>query len=83
MKVIKGNFKKDELPDHAGERLRYQLDNCDVLDLATGTYTLLFDSGDSIFILTNGDGAGDVLLNMEKAKMALMATVYEGEGDLK
>jgi hypothetical protein len=32
-----------------------------------------------VFIMTNGDGPGEVLLNIEKGKMAVMANVYGGD----
>jgi hypothetical protein len=78
MKVIEGGFGKGELPDHAGERLRVQLEDSGVLEIKNAVFTLLFDSGDSMFIMSNGDGPGEVLLNMEKGKMAVMSNVYAG-----
>jgi hypothetical protein len=76
MKVVEGNFSPDEGPIHAGERLKLQLEDSGVLERNDGVYTLLFDTGDSMFILSNGDGPGDVLLTMEKGKTAVMANVY-------
>ena len=80
MKVIEGNFNKPpEGPDHAGERLKLQLEEADLFDVAEGNYVLLFDAPDSICIMTNGDGAGDVLLTIEKGKAAVMSAVFHSE----
>jgi hypothetical protein len=81
MKVIEGNFNNPDAPKHSGELLRYQLESSGVLDIEDGAFTLFFDTGDSVFIMTNGDGPGEVLLNIEKGKMAIMAGVYGGGGE--
>lgn len=81
MKVIQGDFKKEDLPVHSGERLRFQLEQSDVLNMQTGIYTLIFDTGESIHLISNGDGAGEVLLTIEKGKMAVLASAYGMEDD--
>jgi hypothetical protein len=79
--VIEGGFKPHKEPtEHSGKRLMQQITDSGVLDLATGTFSLCFDSGDSVFILSNGEGAGSVLLNFKKAEIALMASTYDEEG---
>ncbi len=79
MKVIKGNFNKDEGPDHAGERLRFQLEESKIMEESTGSYVLFFDAPDSIMVMTNGEGAGDVLLVVEKGKAAIMSAIFHAE----
>jgi hypothetical protein len=81
MKVVEMPKKAAEAPKHSGELLRYQLESSGVLDIEDGAFTLFFDTGDSVFIMTNGDGPGEVLLNIEKGKMAIMAGVYGGGDD--
>ena len=80
MKVIEGNFNKPpEGPDHAGERLKHQLEGADLFSIEKGNYVLLFDAPDSICIITNGDGVGDVLLTLEKGKSAIMSSLFHAE----
>jgi hypothetical protein len=81
MKIVEFPTRTEEVPDHAGERLGYQLAQSKILEEAEGDYALFFDVGDSIFVFTNCDGAGEVLLTIEKGKMAVMAAVYEKEDD--
>lgn len=62
------------------QNLRKQLENHD-LEHLDGHYVLLFDTGDSMLMLGNISSPGDVMLLMEKSKMAVMAAVFEDEGD--
>jgi hypothetical protein len=78
VKVIQGGFKPPEGPEHAGERLRLQIEDSGVLEEKEGTFTILFDTGKSMYIMSNAEGPGDVLLCMEKGRMAVMANVYSG-----
>jgi hypothetical protein len=79
MNIVNFPPREDELPKHAGGRLKSQLDESTILTLEHGTYTVFFDTGDSIIILSNAAGAGEVLLNLEKGKLALLAEVLESE----
>jgi len=69
--------KTEQVPPHSGERLKTQLEQSGVLDMKEGTYTVFFDTEDSIIILSNAISAGEVLLNLEKGKLALLAEVLE------
>lgn len=77
MKILNFPPRQDEIPKHAGERLKLQLDTSELLSLEHGTYTVFFDSGDAIVILSNAQSAGDVLLNLEKGKLALLSEVLD------
>lgn len=79
MKIVDFPPREEETPKHAGERLKTQLEESDVLKAEHGMYTLFFDTGDSIIILSNATSAGEVLLNLEKGKLALLAEVLESE----
>jgi len=78
MKVIQGNFGEKELPEHVGERLRGQIEESGILDIEHGDYTLIFDRGDALYIISSGEGPGDVLLSLEKGKVAILANAFGG-----
>jgi hypothetical protein len=40
---------------------------------------VFFDTGDALVILSNATSAGEVLLNLEKGKLALLAEVLDSE----
>ncbi len=77
MKLIQGG-KGDE---HVGEALLSQIKESGVLEFAEGDYVVLFDTGSALAILSNGRGPGDVLLTLEKGRIAVMASVYDRGSD--
>ena len=76
MKLVEGNFKGPKKPPHAGQRLLEQIKDSGILDMEYGVFTVCFDAGHSICILSNAEGPGNVLLNFKKAEMAIMAQSY-------
>lgn len=79
MKVVKGPFGEAEPTKHSGERLLEQISMTELDKEETGTYVLLFDVGEATLVLTNTRSAGDVLLEIEKGKWAVMAQEMTGE----
>ena len=79
MNIVDFPPREEEPPKHAGERLKSQLDESTILTSEHGTYTVFFDTGEAIVILSNATSAGEVLLNLEKGKLALLAEVLDSE----
>jgi hypothetical protein len=77
MKVVEGGFGASSTP--TGKRLLEQIEESGLDKLETGVFSLCFDSGGSLHILSNAEGAGDVLLTFKKAEMALLASTYDGD----
>jgi hypothetical protein len=79
MKIVEfpGGKDDDLMPM---QKLREQLDKSE-LEHLDGRYVLLFDTGDSMAMLANVGDPGDVLLLMEKSKMAIMASVFDPDMD--
>ena len=68
-------------PQNVGEALRLQIEDSGILEFDLGDYVVLFDTGTSMAILSNGRGPGDVLLTLEKGRIAVMAAVYDRGGE--
>lgn len=79
MNIVDFPKKEEEPLQNAGERLKAQCNQAGLFDIEKGDYTMFFDTGDSIVILSNATSAGEVLLNLEKGKLALLAEVLDSE----
>ena len=82
MEVIQGGFGKEkDSPQSAGALLREQLEESGLFDVDVGTYTMFFETSASVAIVTNCGSAPEVLMSLEKGKLAIMAAAMEeGEG---
>ncbi len=78
MEVIQGGFgeKVDEVK-HAGEQLKMQLEESGLFEVRSGTYTMFFETAESVAIVTNCNNAPEVLMSLEKGKLAIMAAAME------
>ncbi len=81
MKVISGDFGETEKGPTTGEKLMEHITMAGLADRKTGSYVLLFDEGDATFVMSNASGPGEVLLELEKGRMAIMAEELTRSGE--
>lgn len=79
MNIVDFPKKEEEPPQNAGERLLDQCQHAGLFEIEKGDYTMFFDTGDSIIILSNASSAGNIFLNLEKGKLALLSEVIDSE----
>jgi hypothetical protein len=78
MKVVDGGFGKSRDPEEPPyKRLLAQLEKAKLEDLS-GEYLLIWDSGDSLMLLSNIVTAAEVYMQCAKAQTAVMATQFSG-----
>ena len=80
MKIVDFPSRDAEDPKKPMERLVEQITEHDVSDLE-GEYLLLFDTGDSMVMLSNVGEPGQALMVMEKGRMAIMAAAFDPDID--
>ena len=78
MKVVDGGFGKSRDPEEPPyKRLLAQLEKAG-LEGTSGEYLLIWDSGDSLMLLSNIVTAAEVYMQCAKAQTAVMATQFDG-----
>lgn len=78
MKVVEGGFGKSRDPEEPPyKRLLAQLEKAGLEDLK-GDYLLIWDTGDSLMLLSNIVTAAEVYMQCAKAQTAVMATQFDG-----
>jgi hypothetical protein len=80
MKIVDFPTRDEEDPKKPMERLVEQITENVVGDLE-GEYLLLFDTGDSMVMLSNVGEPGQALMIIEKSRMAIMAAAFDPDID--
>jgi hypothetical protein len=80
MKVVEGTFGQEKDSRSPGETPAEQLEKSGFNELKEGEYLLLADMGDAMLMLSNFTLPEQVLMQLEKGRIAIMTTQFEPTG---